>query len=113
MELDKSKRLRRKLIIANYKNGRDILPPDLLKELQQYIQGELIYIPKKNNQRVGWGELSGTRKLITRRNEEIYHLYTEGSSVEDLQQAYYLSEDSIRKVIVKMRIELSKSSVKS
>lgn len=90
-----------------------MLPPSLLKELQQYIHGELIYIPKKNNQRVGWGELSGTRKLITRRNEEIYGLYSEGRSVEDLQQTYHLSEDSIRKVIVKMRMELGKSSVKS
>lgn len=101
------------MIIANYKNGRDVLPPSLLKELQQYIHGELIYIPKKNNQRVGWGELSGTRKLITRRNEEIYRLYSEGCSVDDLQQSYHLSEDSIRKVIVKMRMELGKTSVKS
>lgn len=111
MEQDKSNRLRRTLIIANYKNGRDVLPPELLKELQQHIQGELIYIPKKNNQRIGWGELSGTRKMISHRNQEIYHLYTEGRSVEDLQQVYHLSEDSIRKVIVKMRIELNKTPV--
>jgi len=98
------------LVIANYKNGKDVLPPNLLKELQQYIHGELIYIPKKNKQRVGWGELSGTRKLITRRNEEIFGLYSEGRSVEYLQQAYHLSEDSIRKVIVKMRMELKQSA---
>jgi len=88
---------------VNYKNGRDVLPPSLLKELQGYIQGELIYIPKQDNQRAGWGEKSGTRRLIARRNEEIYGSYSDGSTVAELEQRYHLSGESIRKIIVKMR----------
>lgn len=92
----------------NYKNGRDVLPPSLLKELQSYIQGELIYIPKQGSSRVGWGENSGTRQRIARRNEEIYRLYSDGYSINELKQKYFLSEESIRKVIFKMRTAAAK-----
>jgi Mor family transcriptional regulator len=86
-----------------YKNGRDFLPPSLLKQLQDYIQGEIIYIPKKEQTRAGWGENNGTRQFIQRRNYEIYRLYENGSTVLELIQTYHLSEDSIRKIIVKTR----------
>jgi Mor family transcriptional regulator len=88
---------------VSYKNGRDILPPSLLKELQQYIQGELIYVPKKEKKRAGWGEINGTRTVIQNRNREIYRLYKNGCAIIDLIQKYHLSEDSIRKIIVKTR----------
>ncbi|WP_127587444.1 CD3324 family protein [Paenibacillus koleovorans] len=87
----------------SYKNGKDFLPPSLLKELQKYIQGELIYVPKMDKTRAGWGENNGTRKLIEKRNREILHMYNTGSTVMDLIQRFHLSEDSIRKIIVKTR----------
>ncbi|XEC93803.1 CD3324 family protein [Paenibacillus tarimensis] len=87
----------------NYKNGKDVLPPSLLKELQNYIQGELVYIPKPKNQRAGWGEVSGTRKLLAERNEEICRFYTNGWTVADLERKYHLSGESIRKIIIKTR----------
>jgi len=86
-----------------YKNGKEVLPPHLLKELQKYIQGELIYIPKKNNERAGWGEVNGSRRLIAQRNAEIFQLYREGRSFEELERLYNLSIDSIRKIIYKTR----------
>ncbi len=93
----------------SYKNGKDFLPPSLLKELQQYIQGELIYIPKKEEKRAGWGENNGTRLVIERRNQEIYRLYKSGMPTTELSQRYHLSEDSIRKIIVKMRGSFKKA----
>ncbi|AQT85534.1 hypothetical protein ERICIV_00690 [Paenibacillus larvae subsp. larvae] len=87
----------------SYKNGKDILPPSLLKQLQDYIQGEIIYIPKKENRRAGWGENNGTRLVIERRNREIYRMYQNGSTVVELIHKYHLSEDSIRKIIAKTR----------
>ncbi len=94
-----------------YKNGKDFLPASLLKELQQYIQGELVYIPKIADKRAGWGENNGTRKLLEKRNREIYQLYKNGATVADLIKRYHLSEDSIRKIIVKTR-ELTKNVAK-
>lgn len=87
----------------SYKNGRDVLPPSLLKQLQDYIQGEIIYIPKKEQKRAGWGENNGTRITIQNRNREIYGMYKNGSTIMELIQTYHLSEDSIRKIIVKTR----------
>ena len=84
-----------------YKNGKDILPAGLLKELQKYIQGEIIYIPKEDNIRKGWGENNGTRALIRERNLEIYKFYKSGSKIVLLSQSYNLSEDSIRKIVSK------------
>lgn len=88
----------------SYKNGKDFLPPRLLKELQEYIQGELLYIPKKVEQkRAGWGENNGTRIQLQLRNREIFNLYSSGVSVGELVEQYHLSEDSIRKIILKTR----------
>lgn len=85
-----------------YKNGREILPTELLRELQKYIQGELIYIPTLEAERKGWGESNGTREYIRKRNIEIYKLYKEGLSIEMLMVTYNLSEDSIRKIICRI-----------
>ncbi|HHU77331.1 MAG: CD3324 family protein [Caldicoprobacterales bacterium] len=88
-----------------YKNGKDVLPCELLQELQKYIQGELLYIPKKKNSRAGWGENNGTRNKIRKRNEEIHRLYVRGMRIQELVTRYHLSEDSIRKIIIKVSRE--------
>ncbi|TBL71348.1 CD3324 family protein [Paenibacillus thalictri] len=94
----------------SYKNGKDVLPPSLLKQLQEYIQGEIIYIPKKEQKRAGWGENNGTRLIIKRRNTEILEQYQNGSTVRELIEKYHLSEDSIRKIIVKTRVSLTRQA---
>ncbi|WP_248930124.1 CD3324 family protein [Paenibacillus hamazuiensis] len=94
----------------SYKNGKDVLPPSLLKQLQEYIQGEIIYIPKKEQKRAGWGENNGTRLFIKRRNNEIFQQYQNGSTVRELIEKYHLSEDSIRKIIVKTRVSLARQA---
>ena len=35
-------------LFMQYKNARDVLPDRLLKELQQYVSGETIYIPRSD-----------------------------------------------------------------
>nr|WP_257348302.1 CD3324 family protein [Pseudalkalibacillus decolorationis] len=86
-----------------YKNGKEVFPLSLLNELQKYIEGELIYIPKKKDQRARWGEVNGSRQLIKQRNDEIYQSYMEGLSFDSLEQKYNLSVESIRKIIYKTR----------
>lgn len=84
-----------------YKNGKEILPEVLLKELQKYVQGEIIYIPKSED-RKPWGEMNGTRKAIKERNLEIYELYKAGKRIIEISEIYSLSEDSIRKIVFKI-----------
>lgn len=95
----------------SYKNGKEILPMKLLLELQKYVQGELVYIPKPGECRAGWGENNGTRTQLMSRNIEIYNLYRGGRSVKELIETYHLSEDSIRKIITKTNKELTRSIV--
>jgi Mor family transcriptional regulator len=94
----------------NYKNGKDILPTRLLEELQKYIEGEIIYIPRKNQSRAAWGAMNGTRGLLDVRNKEIYSLYKGGKGIYELGEMYSLSEDSIRKIIVKENRQLSRAN---
>ena len=58
----------------NYKNGKEILPEELLRQVQQYIQGDLIYIPIGEAKRKAWGETNGTREEIKNRCIFFYFL---------------------------------------
>ncbi len=82
-----------------YKNAKKILPEELLKELQQYVQGEIIYVPGCDSMRAGWGEANGTKEKYMTRNKEIIKLHREGLSLVEIAESYYLSEYSIRKII--------------
>ena len=87
----------------SYRNAKDILPPKLLEELQNYVQGETIYIPQKENIRANWGRKSGTREVISFRNKEIFQKYNEGLTIEELTELFCLSHESIRKIIYKLK----------
>lgn len=83
----------------HYKNGGLILPPDLLNQVQEYIQGEVIYVPKKGLERAGWGQKNGARTALRERNREIRASFRQGRPVPELVALYCLSEDSIRKIL--------------
>ncbi len=85
--------------MLKYKNVKTILPERLYRELQKYVQGEIIYVPKDNSTRAKWGEKNGTRKRYSDRNKEIMRLYRNGVSKEEIADKYYLSEYSIKKII--------------
>lgn len=85
----------------DYKNGKDILPAELLEQIQKYVQGELVYIPKKGDQRAAWGERNGTRETLARRNREIFTLHRNGLTMDALIERYHLSEESLRKIITR------------
>ncbi len=95
-----------------YKNGAKVLPLSLLEQLQEYVQGELVYIPVPDEDHLGWGCKNGTRKMIDRRNREIYLKYQRGLSVEGLASQYNLSSESIRKIIYKFRKRKSRLSAR-
>ena len=82
-----------------YVNAKDVLPPKLLRELQQYLCGELIYVPKKEAAKAAWGQKSGARVSLLLRNRQIICDYKNGIPVYDLMENYCLSEASIRKII--------------
>lgn len=85
--------------MKRYKNAADILPDDLLRKLQTYAAGDILYIPAADK-RQSWGS-NGTRQLYLQRNEEIRHLYSQGTSIQHLADQYHLSPETIRKILYK------------
>ncbi len=84
-----------------YINANEILPDVLVEELQKYVQAGYIYVPAKDKQHKSWGELSGYREELRRRNQRIVSEYRQGTSVEELADRYNLSIYAIRKIIYK------------
>ncbi|WP_181469805.1 CD3324 family protein [Paenibacillus sp. MDMC362] len=82
----------------NYENASDIIPENLLTEIQKYAAGKLLYIPTGEEKR-GWGEKSGYRNQLQRRNIMIRNKYANGVTVSELADEYFLSLDSIKKII--------------
>lgn len=85
-----------------YKNAKNILPEELINQIQQYIQGDIIYIPIRGD-KISWGEKSGAKKAIDTRNREIFELYSKGYTLSEIQNIFNLSESSIRKIISKIK----------
>lgn len=83
----------------SYQKANYILPHDLLEKIQEYIDGELIYIPKAAANKKAWGEGTSTRRELSLRNEQIYADYLKGESMDSLSQKYYLSFKSIQRII--------------
>lgn len=88
-----------------YKNAVAILPPDLLEKVQKYFDGGTIYIPK-SSEKAKWGELSGIRKDILSRNIEIVKLFNQGKSVSQLADQYYLSLETIKKIVYSRKYKM-------
>lgn len=82
-----------------YINANKVLPEKLIIEIQKYVQGETLYIPKPETEYRKWGTSSGGRGMLDRRNAEIRKSFLNGSSIQKLAQEYYLSTETIKKII--------------
>ena len=79
-----------------YINAAEILPGKLLKEIQTYMDGGVLYIPKSSAKK-GWGSVSGSRKFYQKRNKEIQFLFENGYSIETLSKQYGLAHSTLKK----------------
>jgi Mor family transcriptional regulator len=94
---------------SNYIKADTLLPKELLKEVQKYAQGQLIYIPKDKNDRQKWGASSGGRKLINERNDEICGYFNNGTAISILADMYCLSAESIKRIVYKRKNKLNET----
>ena len=81
-----------------YLNAAEILPEYLLKELQKYADGEILYIPKTSSKKE-WGAVNGSRVFYQERNKEIQRLFQLGFSVDALADQYGLAYSTIKKIV--------------
>lgn len=82
-----------------YVNATAILPEALIEEIQKYVQGETIYIPKPETTYQKWGTRSGTRKMIDDRNRAMKASFKRGVSIDQLAVDYCLSVETIKKIV--------------
>ena len=87
----------------SYKKAALILPPELLEQVQQYVDGEYLYIPRAADNKKDWGSATTTRQELADRNESIRSDYENGASISDLAQRYYLSSKSVRRILSKTK----------
>ncbi len=81
-----------------YINAAEVLPDKLVQEIQAYINGQLIYIPRTDRSRE-WGALSGARHYYSERNRMIRDAYHRGETIDDLAARYGLAHSTIRNII--------------
>ena len=82
-----------------YVNAQQVLPEKLIVEIQKYVQGETLYIPKMENDYQKWGIISGSRQRLDSRNTAIRNAFASGIRIEQLAQEYHLSDETIKKIV--------------
>lgn len=82
-----------------YINAQTVLPEQLIIEIQKYVQGETLYIPKPETNYQKWGMASGSRQRLDERNAAIREAFIKGARIEQLAQEYYLSVETIKKIV--------------
>ena len=84
---------------VSYIKAEEILPEELICEIQKYADGVYIYIPRKPGTRHPWGQDTGYKEELSERNDMICGDYYAGTSVRQLARKYHLSEKSIRRIL--------------
>ena len=82
-----------------YRNAAELLPPQLLQELQKYAQGETFYVPKVK--RESWGAGTGAKSFFSRRDSDIRNQFSRGIGLEKLSEEHFISEDAVKKIVYK------------
>ncbi len=86
-----------------YRKAAEILPAEVIELIQQYVDGESIYIPRKEEHRQEWGTGTHIRRELSLRDRQIFAEYEAGRRVADLAGRYCLSEKSIQRIIRNMK----------
>ena len=81
-----------------YENGKDIFPEKLLKQIQKYASGKLVYIPSTEKKK-DWGETTGYRKYLLKRNYDMRLKFRNGVTIEQLVDEYCLSYETVKKIV--------------
>ena len=83
----------------SYIKAEDVLPEELIRRIQQYVDGVSIYIPRKAENRRAWGCGTDYRRELEVRNRDIRDRRARGAGVSELAEMYHLSDKSIRRIL--------------
>lgn len=84
----------------SYINAKSVLPKEMIEEIQKYVNGVNLYIPKVPEAK---STCSRYKLELHRRNQEIYELFLQGEKISKLAAEYYLSDKSIYRILDQMK----------
>ena len=70
----------------SYINIYDVLPKEIVEQIQEYVDGVKVYIPKKADNHKSWGSNTDTKQLVSSRNHQIRLEHQNGLTVSELAQ---------------------------
>ena len=82
-----------------YLKAEDVLPAELLAQVQRCADGVYLYIPRRADHRQNWGSSTRYRVELQQRNESIRLLHREGLDTQELAERFYLSVKTIQRVL--------------
>ena len=85
----------------SYIKAEEIMPEELIRQIQEYADGVYIYIPRKPGTRHAWGQDTDYKAELKARNDRIRNDYAAGLDIAALSRKYHLSEKSIRRILQK------------
>ena len=86
-----------------YIRADKVLPIEIIELIQNYIDGENIYIPRKEDNKQTWGNGTRIRQELDERNSSIFADYQQGIQISELAEKYFLSEKSIQRIILEKK----------
>ena len=78
--------------MPSYANAREVLPPELLAQVQQHFEGGLLWIPVRARRR-------RKTRVDLERNRRIIREKEAGATNRTLAQKYGLSEERVRQIV--------------
>lgn len=97
----------------SYRSAAQILPADLLEQVQKYTDGEYVYIPRLPARKRPWGSVTAAKQDYDARNRAVYDEHLSGCSSKELSEKYFLSEKSIQRIVRRMKREAADPPGKS
>lgn len=83
----------------SYIKAEEVLPEELIRQIQEYADGVNLYIPRKPGTRHAWGQETDYKAELKKRNNQIRSDYAAGLGISALSCKYHLSEKSIRRIL--------------
>ena len=93
----------------SYKKAAHLIPACLLEQIQEYVDGEFIYIPRKSGNKQDWGTKTSIRREYADRNRKIFEQYQAGSDTKVLSEEFYLSLKTIQRIIRQEKLDRDSS----
>lgn len=82
-----------------YTNAAEVLPKTILEAVQKYIDGQCLYIPRRDDRRQAWGERTTTRADIEARNRDIHARHARGMGARELAELFHLSPKTVARIL--------------